>query len=264
MALPKKRMNVTLQFTTRCARNAWSRESSVKSCLGSRGRQRSRQRALYTTSCVFCVSTERHCCCPLLTLISCLAKTVCDCVSGPLNCCSILSPPVRLATDKRAITRASEPWTQRIWWERTLSHKMGVPKATKVAPAALGHCINSHQSDLNSFIRLQEKRQVQPSRSTGKNNRAAWDMKETTLFPSCSCLGFFEHEAKGLLQTGSTEILEKTCVIHFVATARARHIRIWMVASLLRFSRAAPQRNASRVGLSSVCVIVCVRVRTVV
>ena len=81
----RKRMNVTLQFD-RCGRNAWSRESSVKSCLRTRRRQRSRQRALYSTSCVFCVRSERHCCCSLLTLISCSVKTVSDCVSGPSNC----------------------------------------------------------------------------------------------------------------------------------------------------------------------------------
>ena len=166
----RKRMNVTLQFD-RCGRSAWSRESSVKSCLGTGRRQRSRQRTLYSTSCVFCVRSERHCCCSLLTLISCLAKTVCDCVSGPSNCrsgpfassslgdrqachhtCELQFSGERCLSGHSETSTpilVSEPWTRRVRWERTLS-----PKTTKVAPAALGRCINSHQSDLNSLKRV--------------------------------------------------------------------------------------------------------------
>ena len=129
----------------------------------------------------------------------------------------------------------SEPWTQRIWWERTLSHTKGAPKATQVAPAALGRCINSHQSDLISLKRVagettsstkSEHREKQPGRFGHEGD---------TLFPSCNCLGFSSTKPRACFRLAVPRSLSKhVSFILWRQPVRARHIRIWMVASLLR------------------------------
>ena len=96
----------------------------------------------------------------------------------------------------------SEPWTQRIWWEQNvLTHKQGASKATKVAKAALGACINCHQSDLNSIrVRVagetisstnSEHREKQPGR-LGRGRDHFFPYRNFVCFSSTkprACLG---------------------------------------------------------------------------
>ena len=174
----------------------------------------------------------------LIVVLLC-SKTVWDCVSSSLNCrhdpFASSSPGHRTVRHFNCTLQLFLVNAHTNTRERTLDTAHLLPNATKVAPAALGGCINCHQSDLNSIrVRVagetisstnSEHREKQPGR-LGRGRDHFFSLSQLCLF--------LEHEAKGLPRTISGEILFKTSVIDFAAAARARHIRIRMVVSWLR------------------------------